>query len=80
MSQPKDYDSTLARMAGNIAAGLVAMPSGGPVNSVVGYDNRITAISNLSVDLADAIIKLCREKFKSPALGEDRREGKTEKD
>ncbi len=49
MSQPKDYDSTLARMAGNIAAGLAAKD-----------DTSVDRIADDAVLIARTIVALCR--------------------
>lgn len=51
--QPRDYDSTLARMAGNIAAGLM-----GGQNAVNDTPDRIALAS---VAMAAEIIRLCRQ-------------------
>lgn len=49
MAQPKTYDSTLARIAGNIA-GAISTEIGG---------HRTEHIAKASVDIAVAIIELC---------------------
>lgn len=52
MSQ-KDYDTTLARMAGNIAAGIEG-------NSPLDYAPKF--IATRAVGIAQAIIDICKEK------------------
>lgn len=50
MSTPKDYDTTIARIAGNIAAGLVSEPS---VNVM---SHTLRDIAHTAVLLARAIV------------------------
>jgi len=67
VSQPKDYDSTLARMAGNIAAGLVTryplesqkIETTNP-ETVLTVSHRAWVVDE-SVKLAQAIIDRCRK-------------------
>jgi hypothetical protein len=60
MSQqkPRDYDSTVARMAGNIAAGLVSKVdiNGSGLNGVEGVADWIKSVTLLSVGIARAIL------------------------
>ena len=49
--QPKDYDSTLARMAGNIAAGFIARGD---------YDGATDALALAAVNQAERILAVCR--------------------
>lgn len=58
MNEKRKYDSTLARMAGNIAAGLVSTPYfqfGDGVNGVRHHDELVA----VAVDLASRIIAIC---------------------
>lgn len=56
--QPKDYDSTLARIAGNIAAGIVGRANG-PDQRMEEGKREIAAIAFV---LVTDILKLCRER------------------
>ena len=59
----KTYDSSLARMAGNIAAGLVTIPDRklGPHASKEELAEWIQSVALLSVGLAGQIVRLCEE-------------------
>lgn len=50
MSPKRKYDSTVARIAGNIASGLMQTPAGGSADEAVGR------IARTSVYLARAIV------------------------
>jgi len=54
MSKP-DYDTTLARIAGNIAAGLVNVPD------VAVTRQSIDGIAFTAVSLAEEIVKRCKQ-------------------
>lgn len=62
MSKP-DYDTTLARIAGNIAAGIMPPVSGevGEVLSPTMYANAAEAAVKVAMATAVAIRKKCRE-------------------
>jgi hypothetical protein len=53
----RKYDSTLARMAGNIAAGLVGTPHFQHADGVQHHQE----LAAVSVDLARRIIAICEE-------------------
>ena len=55
---PKKYDSTVARIAGNIASGLVSKPdpNGSGLNGVDGLSEWARSVTLLSVMLARAIV------------------------
>ena len=55
---PKDYDTTIARMAGNIAAGLVTKPdlNGSGHYGVGGLAEWIQSVTLMSVGMARAIV------------------------
>ncbi len=59
--QPKDYDSTLARIAGNIAAGFLG--SGVYLENYFHGTPPLSQIAQESVDLAEHIIATCRVRF-----------------
>lgn len=63
MSPVKDYDSTIARMAGNIAAGLVSRPDlhCTPYSSPEEVAQWVRGVSRLSVGVAVQIVRLCKE-------------------
>lgn len=54
----KDYTSTLARMAGNIAAGLVGEGEGHFCDAWMN-DERKERVAECAVDLADRILAKC---------------------
>lgn len=56
MKYQKDYDSTLARIAGNVASGLVGTPHFQHRDGVVNHQE----LSAVSVDIAKRIIAVCR--------------------
>jgi hypothetical protein len=58
----KDYDSTLARMAGNIAAGIAPMYNG-QVYPSIHSDVAREAVSRTALDIADRILTRAREQF-----------------
>jgi hypothetical protein len=56
--QPKDYDSTVARIAGNIAAGLVGTPHFQHPDGVRNHSELVA----VAVDLARRIVVVCRDR------------------
>lgn len=64
MIQARDYDSTLARMAGNIAAGLVASPA---YQTPTGRVN-VEQIRQDAMRVAVSLVKACRELAKQEAI------------
>lgn len=63
MAREKDYDSTLARIAGNIAAGLVAAERQ-PVE--VGHGS-LPRICSTAMAMATTIVDLCRAEQRQQA-------------
>lgn len=65
----RDYDSTIARIAGNIASGFASRPdlNCSPYASTEQISGWVRSVSLLSVGLAVEIVKLCREAARNEA-------------
>lgn len=59
----KDYDSTLARIAGNIASGMM---HDFYERSREGYEEGVDRVANVSVEVAEKIVAICKEKHVDP--------------